>query len=111
PGFQNTQYGVIKDGPQTSIEIPVFSPENNCWNLAYHTDQSGYSCRIMVFDPAGRQVAILKNHELIGQKGSLFWDGKGNGGKKLSAGLYILYAEIYHPSGVIYRSKKAFSYF
>lgn len=111
PGFQNTQYGVIKDGPQTSIEIPVFSPDNNCWNLAYHTDQSGYSCRIMVFDPAGRQVAILKNHELIGQKGSLFWDGKGNGGKKLSAGLYILYAEIYHPSGVIYRSKKAFSYF
>lgn len=109
PGYRNSQFGVVKNGPVVGIDIPVLTPEGDAWSISYQADQAGYSCRIFIFDPAGRQVATVQNHELIGQTGTLKWNGKGTSGKKLSTGLYILYAEIYHPSGALHKFKKVFS--
>lgn len=109
PGYLNTQFGVIKNGPVVGIDTPVLAPGGDAYTIAYQADQSGYSCRIFIFDPAGRQVARVQNNELIGQQGTLRWDGKGTGGEKLPTGLYILYAEIYHPSGALHKFKKVFS--
>ncbi|WP_293672469.1 hypothetical protein [uncultured Parabacteroides sp.] len=54
------------------------------------------------------RVAEIANHQLLGTSGDLTWNGIANSGSTLPAGIYIFYAEIYHPDGVVKRFKKAF---
>ena len=61
-----------------------------------------------IFNTSGLRVADISNHELLGISGKITWSGVANNGSPLQTGVYIFYAEIYHPEGTVKRFKKAF---
>lgn len=109
PGYRNSQYkDVSSGGGATGIEPPVWIEESGSYTVSYLLDRSGYSCRAFVFNTSGLRVAEISNHELLGTSGKITWNGVANNGSPLQTGVYIFYAEIYHPEGTVKRFKKAF---
>ncbi|WP_418833815.1 lamin tail domain-containing protein [Parabacteroides johnsonii] len=108
PGYQNSQYKNASSGDATGIEPPVWIEESGSYTVSYLLDRPGYSCRAFVFNTSGLRVAEISNHELLGISGKIIWSGIANNGSPLQAGIYIFYAEIYHPEGMVKRFKKAF---
>lgn len=108
PGYQNSQYGNPSSEGSTGIEPPVWIEESGSYRISYLLDHPGYNCRAFVFNTSGIRVAEIANHQLLGTSGELTWSGIANSGSTLPPGIYIFYAEIYHPEGVVKRYKKAF---
>ena len=108
PGYQNSQYGNPSSEGSTGIEPPVWIEESGSYRISYLLDRPGYNCRAFVFNTSGIRVAEIANHQLLGTSGELTWSGIANSGSALPPGIYIFYAEIYHPEGVVKRYKKAF---
>ena len=108
PGYQNSQYGNPSSEGSTGIEPPVWIEESGSYRISYLLDRPGYNCRAFVFNTSGIRVAEIVNHQLLGTSGELTWSGIANSGSALPPGIYIFYAEIYHPEGVVKRYKKAF---
>jgi hypothetical protein len=48
------------------------------------------------------------NNQLVSQEGELQWDGKGLDNRRLTPGIYVFYAEFFHPDGNLKKFKKAF---
>ena len=69
---------------------------------------TGYRCRIEVYTPNGKRVAEIANNQLLTPNGEISWDGTGTDGSRLSSGVYIFFAELYHSDGNRRRVKKAF---
>lgn len=109
PGYDNSQQGRTEEPePTSTVEPPVFSDQTGDYAIAYYLDQTGYNCRAFIYDTSGRRVAEVADHELIGMTGSLHWNGNGTDGSRLHSGLYILYVELYHPTGTVKRYKHVF---
>ena len=109
PGYQNSQYLNLSSDEPTGIETPVWIAETGNYRISYLLDQPGYYCRAFVFNTSGIRVAEISNHELLGTSGELIWNGMGQNGRSLSPGVYIFYAEVYHPeSGKVQPYKKVF---
>lgn len=108
PGYQNSQYLHSSSGESTGIEPPVWIEETGSYTISYLLDRPGYNCRAFVFNTSGVRVAEIANHELLGVSGEITWNGVANNGSPLPTGVYIFYAEIYHPEGRVKRFKKAF---
>lgn len=108
PGYKNSQYRDETPGGSTGIEPPVLVEGTDSYTIAYHLDKAGYQCRAFVFDVAGRRMAEIANHELLGTEGVLTWNGLSAGGHRLSVGIYLFYAELYHTDGKVKTCKKAF---
>lgn len=108
PGYQNSQYGNPSSEGSTGIEPPVWIEESGSYRISFLLDRPGYNCRAFVFNTSGIRVAEIANHQLLGTSGELTWSGIANSGSALPPGIYIFYAEIYHPDGVVKRYKKAF---
>ena len=108
PGYQNSQYKDASSGSSTGIEPPVWIEEAGSYTISYLLDRPGYSCRAFVFNTSGQRVAEISNHELLGTSGKITWSGIACNGSPLQTGVYIFYAEIYHPEGTVKRFKKAF---
>lgn len=108
PGYQNSQYKDASSGSSTGIEPPVWIEESGSYTISYLLDRPGYSCRAFVFNTSGQRVAEISNHELLGTSGKITWSGIACNGSPLQTGVYIFYAEIYHPEGTVKRFKKAF---
>lgn len=106
PGYRNSQYKWTDPGHATGMEAPVFSETTGYYAIAYSLDQSGYHCRARIYDTAGRLRAEIADHELLGRAGEITWRGDGTDGRRLRAGLYIFYAELYHESGETHAYKK-----
>ena len=108
PGYQNSQYKNVSSGGATGIEPPVWIEESGSYTISYLLDRPGYNCRALVFNTSGLRVAEIANHELLGTSGEITWSGIASNGSPLQTGVYIFYAEVYHPEGVVKRFKKAF---
>lgn len=108
PGYQNSQYKDASSGGSTGIEPPVWIEESGSYSISYLLDRPGYNCRAFVFNTSGLRVAEISDHELLGTSGKITWSGIASNGSLLQTGVYIFYAEIYHPEGVVKRFKKAF---
>lgn len=108
PGYQNSQYHSSTGGDATGIEDPIYREDGHNYIIPYHLDQPGYNCRIFVYAISGLRISEIANHALLGTNGQLTWDGILSNGHPLQTGLYILYAEIYHPSGKVLKYKKPF---
>ena len=74
-------------------------PELDYYTLTYQTDKTDYRCRLEVYSTNGQKLAEISNNQLITQEGELKWDGKGFNNNRLMPGVYVFYAELYHPDG------------
>jgi membrane-bound inhibitor of C-type lysozyme len=108
PGYRNSQYKNGEPGNDTFIAPPEYIPGFDYYVLAYRTDKSGYRCRAEVYATNGKKMAEILNNRLISQEGELRWDGRGTDNGRLSPGVYLFYAELYHSDGDCNRIKKAF---
>jgi hypothetical protein len=109
PGYRNSQHinsGLFND--KTFINAPEYVPGFDFYTLKYQTDKTGYRCRLEVYSTNGRKMAEISNNQLITSEGELQWDGKGLNNSRLTSGVYIFYAELYHPDGSYKKFKKAF---
>ena len=105
---EERSFFIHSSGGATGIEPPVWIEESGSYTVSYLLDRPGYSCRAFVFNTSGLRVADISNHELLGISGKITWSGVANNGSPLQTGVYIFYAEIYHPEGTVKRFKKAF---
>ncbi len=111
PGFRNSQF---RETCETNsffiLEPELFSPDNDGYNdqlnLIFTTDLPGYLCNIQIFDASGRFIQTIADQALLGTKSTFSWNGTNKAGKLVKTGIYIVFAEIYHPNGTVKRNKK-----
>lgn len=108
PGYLNSQHSTGETTGIIGIEPPVLDESTNLYTLLYYLQEPGYSCRIYIYNTTGQRMAQIANHTLMGTEGSFTWDGNGLDGKRLNSGIYIFYAELYHPNGKVINCKKVF---
>jgi hypothetical protein len=109
PGYQNSQYAKtitdidLKNNLSIRIEYPSENNEN--YGIQYYLDKAGYHCRLFVYDPMGRLVDTIANNELLERQGVFYWNGNGKTHRKLSAGVYIVYMEVFDTTGNVHSFK------
>ena len=60
---------------------------------------------IKIFDSKGRFVTNLLENELIGNSGSLVWNGLSENNLELNSGIYIIWMEVFSTEGDIEQFK------
>ncbi|MCL1937041.1 MAG: lamin tail domain-containing protein [Candidatus Azobacteroides sp.] len=108
PGYQNSQYARttgIDISNDFSIRIEYPSVNNENYGIQYHLDKAGYNCRLFVYDPVGRLVDTIANNELLESQGVFYWNGNGKSHRRLSAGIYIIYMEVFDTIGNVHAFK------
>lgn len=108
PGYINSQY--LKEKPEDEplgVEKPYYSPADGLYSIPYQLDKAGYMSNIYIYDISGRLQASPFVKYSVGTNGILQWNGM-DGGRKLEPGVYILFVEMFHPEGDVYRKKTAF---
>ena len=96
PGYENSQLNRHPEEEPTGIETPIWTGGDH-YSIPYQLDKAGYNCRILIYNTAGQRMAEVANNELLGLSGAIEWNGNGANGKRLSPGVYIFFAELYHP--------------
>ena len=108
PGYRNSQFRDTQADYSLAIEPPEYLHTADRYAISYRTDKTGYRCRAEVYTPNGKRVAEIVNNQLLTPNGKISWDGTGTDGSRLSPGVYIFFAELYHSDGNRRRVKKAF---
>ncbi|PIB36942.1 hypothetical protein BFP72_16795 [Reichenbachiella sp. 5M10] len=104
PGRQNSQYTEAGAGQgQLVVEPKVFMPNTmgqpDFTTIRYVLDQPGGFANISVFDTHGRPIRALAENQLLSMTGFVTWDGTTDAGDLAPIGYYIVFAEVYDPSG------------
>jgi membrane-bound inhibitor of C-type lysozyme len=108
PGYRNSQYRSGEPDNRAFIAPPEYIPGRDDYAIAYRTDKPGYRCRAEAYSTSGRKMAEILNNRLMSQEGEFRWDGRGTDNGRLSPGVYLFCAELYHSDGDYNRIKKAF---
>lgn len=104
PGNQNSQFradltarGIVTVSPK------IFSPDNSgvddFTTINCQLPEPGYVTNIYIFDDKGRHVRHLAKNATIGISANFRWDGTDDQQKKLPAGQYIIFTEIFNLRG------------
>jgi hypothetical protein len=79
------------------LEPNPFSPDgdgnDDLLAIRYHLEHADSRMDIRIFDVRGREVRFLSNNIAVGFSGEVLWDGKGDAGRDLPTGLYVVYLE------------------
>lgn len=96
------------------IELPPparLSPDNDgtedFLDIRYTLPREGYAATMTIFDSEGVPLRRLARQQLIGTEGALRWDGDLDDGTKARPGIYVLFLEIFSPTGDVRREKRA----
>ena len=104
PGYVNSQYSDHTVSESViSISPEVFSPDNDGMDdrltISYNLDEPGYTATIAIYGSGGNFITYLKNNEMLGMQGDLFWDGFDNGNNMCQPGIYVIYIEMFNLTG------------
>ena len=105
PGYKNSQYatGRVVGADYVQVRQKVFSPNGDGFEdfvlFDYDLPSSGYTLNARVFTAEGQYVNRVSNNDLLGQTGTIRWDGVDDMGNALSAGIYIVRFEFFLPDG------------
>ena len=106
PGYANSQQA---SGNGNALENTVYveypAIDINEYRIKYQLNKSGYQCKIYIYDSSGRKIDSLLNGELIGTEGEIPWSGKGNRDQRLTAGIYVVYVELFDTNGEVHKIK------
>ncbi|MDN3687759.1 lamin tail domain-containing protein [Cyclobacterium jeungdonense] len=111
PGDKNSQVyelGNSEFGIQLSPEvfIPMAAGEQPFTTISYKMAAPGIQATLRIFSPTGIPVKVVCQNEIWGAEGFYTWDGSNESGEKVTAGYYILSAELIHPDGQVQHIKK-----
>jgi len=104
PGRPNSQAQDAAGGGQELTLTPeLFTPDDDgqqdFTTLNYELDQPGYVGSVTVYDALGRLTRRLLRNESLPTTGTVQWDGTDDNGRKAAVGYYIVYIELFRPSG------------
>ncbi len=104
PGRPNSQAQDAAGGGQELTLTPeLFTPDDDgqedFTTLGYELDQPGYLASVTVYDALGRLTRRLLRNESLPTTGFVQWDGTDDSGHKAGVGYYIVYVELFRPSG------------
>ncbi len=96
---------------EITISPDVFSPDGDgsddaCF-VNYRFDESGYTMNVFIFNVGGQLVRHLAKGELVGQEGSIIWNGLDNNGNRVPVGVYVVMTEIFGFDGKVKQFKNA----
>jgi len=103
PTFKNSQTRPSNPADDFfSIAEKTFSPDEDGFRdfllIDYSFETQGYVAKVNIYDAKGRLVKTLFENELLGQEGSIKWNGITDEGRKAKIGIYIVLAEIFSPT-------------
>lgn len=105
PGQPNSvQLG--PDAPSSDVLTVVpspFSPDRDGFDdatrIRFELTSDVASVRVRIYDARGRLVRTLEESRLVGRTGELVWDGRGDGGRSLRIGIYVVLFEALDTTG------------
>jgi hypothetical protein len=111
PGYRNSQVyepGMLVKGIDISpkVFIPDAVGESPFTTISYTLDQPGFLATLRIFSPNGLLIQELCQNEVWGQTGFYTWNGTDQKGRRVSAGYYIVWVEMFHPDGRVEQIKK-----
>lgn len=111
PGWPNSQRrGDAGDSLNIVLLPEVFSPDHDgrddITKLSWQLPGPGFVGNITVYDLQGKPVKYLARNMLMGNTGSLPWDGIGENTVLLPPGIYIFFIEIFNLQGSVKRLKR-----
>ena len=112
PGYENSMMQRAEpSNDEISISPDIFSPDGDGYDDAcfinYRFVVAGYTMNIYIFNVAGQLVRHLAKGELVGQEGSILWNGLDNNGNKVPVGVYVVVTEVFNFSGTVKQFKNA----
>ncbi len=112
PGQPNSMMQTAEPSQdEISISPDVFSPDGDGFDDAcfinYRFDEAGYTMNIYIFNVAGQLLRHLVKGELVGQEGSILWNGLDNNGNKVPVGVYVVVTEVFNFNGKVKQFKNA----
>ena len=112
PGYENSMmHSAEPSNDEISISPDIFSPDGDGYDDAcfinYHFDEAGYTMNIYIFNVAGQLIRHLAKGELVGQEGSVLWNGLDNNGNKVPVGVYVVVTEVFNFEGKVKQFKNA----
>ena len=110
PSYKNSQEFIPQSVGELTVEPKSFSPNNDgnkdiCainWNFS----ENNLMLTIKIFDAEGRLVKNLVSNEMIGNSGSVSWDGIAEDNSQLNTGMYIIWVEVFSENGNVERFKE-----
>ena len=107
PGRKNSQYlelNATTSKSQVSVNPEVFSPDydgiDDLLSINYNFDTPSLIGNVIIFDSAGRTVKTIAQQQLLAAEGTFIWDGTDDRGRRVIAGIYIVYFQAYNAQGV-----------
>lgn len=80
-----------------------FSPDgdgiHDVARIQFRLETSTSAVRVRIYDATGRLVRTLEESRLVGRTGELLWDGRGEDGRTLRIGIYIILLEALDAAG------------
>jgi hypothetical protein len=115
PGCPNSQgFSTIETDQIFQLYPSLISPDHDgkddILTLSYNLETAGFTGNIRIFNSNGRMVKHLVKSELLGTKGTYFWDGLSEQNTKLPGGIYIVVFDIFSLDGRTVRVKKPVGY-
>ena len=112
PGYENSMMQKTElSNDEISISPDIFSPDGDGYDDAcfinYRFDEAGYTMNTYIFNVAGQLIRHLAKGELVGQEGSVLWNGLDNNGNKVPVGVYVVVTEVFNFSGKVKQFKNA----
>ena len=110
PSYKNSQEFITQSVGEITVDPKSFSPNNDgikdvCainWNFS----ENNLMLTIKIFDAGGRLVRNLVSNEMIGNSGSVTWDGIAEDNSQLNTGMYIIWVEVFSENGNVERFKE-----
>ena len=112
PGKPNSMMQAAEPSQDAvSVNPDIFSPdgdgfEDACF-ISYRFDEAGYTMNTYVFNAAGQQLRHLAKGELVGQEGSILWNGLDDNGNRVPIGVYVVVTEVFNFNGKVKQFKNA----
>ena len=112
PGQPNSMMqSTVPSDDEITISPDIFSPDGDGYDDAcfinYRFDEAGYTMNIYIFNVAGQLIRHLAKGELVGQEGSVLWNGLDNYGNKVPIGVYVVVTEVFNFEGTVKKFKNA----
>ena len=111
PGKINSQHiSQTASSISFTLEPELFTPDNDGRDdnllIRYNPQKPGSMMTIIIFDIKGRPVRKLVSNVMLAMENTFTWDGMTDNHTKATAGIYVVYAEIYNSSGEVNHFKK-----
>ena len=104
PGYLNSQdYPSSTGSAEFSLSAEYVSPDNGGYqdvvNIDYALNEPGHVAAVNIYSDKGVLVRALTSNQILGNKGSITWDGTNDLGEKARTGIHVILIETFDLEG------------